>query len=185
MFLKLRHLIPFLADEEKNYHIIRLIFGVLVLIGLVVSLLVIFILTEQTPEETTHLSSFATYAISDLLSIAGIFLQSDDLPLLSKLLRRLAHTVEFFVVGFFVAVTVLLWLKERVGLAKSRNYALGICIGLSLFDQTHKLFVIGREFDVIDLIFDAAGYLSALFLVLAIYKAKESRKARINESSSE
>lgn len=154
------------------------------LIGLVVSLLVIFILTEQTPEETTHLSSSVAYAVSDLLSNVGVFLQSDDLLLLSRLLRRLAHTVEFFVVGFFVAVTVLLWLKERVGLAKSRNYALGICIGLSLFDQTHKLFVIGREFDVIDLIFDAAGYLSALFLVLAIYKAKESRKARINESSS-
>lgn len=154
-------------------------------VGLGTSFLIIFILTEQTSEETIRLSSSMVYVVSNLLSNVGISLQSYDLAILSKLLRRLAHTVEFFVVGFFVAATVLLWLKERVGLAKSRNYALGICIGLSLFDQTHKLFVVGREFDVIDLIFDAAGYLSALFLVLAIYKARKSRKARINESSSE
>lgn len=149
----------------------------LVLVGLGTSLLVIFLLTEQTPEETTQLSSFVAHGIYSALSFIGISLQPDSLPLLNKLLRRLAHTAEFFVVGFFVALAVLLWFKRRLGLVKCRNLALGICVGLSLFDQTHKLFVVGREFDVLDLAFDAAGYLLALLVVMMLHRAiKDKRK---------
>lgn len=147
------------------------------LLGLTISFFAVFVLTEQTPEDTAHLSSFVTYGISELLSIVGFSLQSDDLFVLNKLLRRLAHTIEFFIVGTFASVTVLLWFKERLELPRCRNIALGICIALSLFDQTHKLFVVGREFDVIDLIFDAAGYLLALFFIEAVYRAL-SEKAK-------
>lgn len=148
-----------------------------VLVGLGISLLIIYLLTEQTPEETTQLSSFVAHGIYSALSFIGISLQPDSLPFLNKLLRRLAHTAEFFVVGFFVALAVLLWFKRRFGSVKCRNLALGICVGLSLFDQTHKLFVVGREFDVLDLAFDAAGYLLALLVVMMLYRVvKDKRK---------
>ena len=38
----------------------------------------------------------------------------------------------------------------------------------SLFDQTHKMFVLGREFDACDLGFDALGYLAAIALAIGI-----------------
>lgn len=44
----------------------------------------------------------------------------------------------------------------------------GICPAYSLFDQIHKLFVPGREFDAMDLGFDAMGYMAACALVFCI-----------------
>ena len=44
--------------------------------------------------------------------------------------------------------------------------AAGICVLASLFDQTHKLFVPGREFDAEDLLFDLLGYSTAIAFVL-------------------
>ena len=43
--------------------------------------------------------------------------------------------------------------------------AAGVCALASLFDQTHKIFVPGREFDAGDLLFDFAGYALAMLLV--------------------
>lgn len=43
--------------------------------------------------------------------------------------------------------------------------AAGICVLASLFDQTHKLFVPGREFDAGDLLFDLLGYSTAIAFV--------------------
>ena len=40
------------------------------------------------------------------------------------------------------------------------------CAACSVGDQVHKIFVPGRHFDVIDLGFDAAGYVIAMLLVL-------------------
>ena len=42
----------------------------------------------------------------------------------------------------------------------------GLCVLASLFDQTHKLFVPGREFDAGDLLFDLLGYSTAIAFVL-------------------
>lgn len=42
------------------------------------------------------------------------------------------------------------------------------CAACSVGDQVHKIFVPGRHFDMIDLGFDAAGYITAMLLVLLI-----------------
>lgn len=54
--------------------------------------------------------------------------------------------------------------------------AVAFCALCSLADQTHKLFVPGRHFDLIDLGFDAAGYLVARALVLAAMRAARAMK---------
>ncbi|MFR3925262.1 MAG: VanZ family protein [Collinsella sp.] len=43
---------------------------------------------------------------------------------------------------------------------------IALCAACSVGDQVHKIFVPGRHFDVIDLGFDAAGYVIAMLLVL-------------------
>ena len=81
-------------------------------------------------------------------------------------IRRVAHTVEFFFVGLFASTTVAC-LGECLPCARFR-YALAalFCAVCSVGDQVHKIFVPGRHFDMIDLGFDAAGYVTAMLLVL-------------------
>ena len=81
-------------------------------------------------------------------------------------IRRVAHTVEFFFVGLFASL-VAVCLGECLPCARFRYVlALLFCAVCSVGDQVHKIFVPGRHFDMIDLGFDAAGYVTAMLLVL-------------------
>ena len=81
-------------------------------------------------------------------------------------IRRVAHTVEFFFVGLFASLAAVC-LDKRVSPARLRCVpVLAFCAVCSVGDQVHKIFVPGRHFDVIDLGFDAAGYVVAMLLVL-------------------
>lgn len=93
--------------------------------------------------------------------------------------RRLAHVAEFASVGLFSALVAVSWLGVRRrpeaawGTHRLIAVTLLFCVAASLFDQTHKLFVPGRHFDVLDLPFDAAGYLMggvAVFGVRALVR---------------
>lgn len=52
------------------------------------------------------------------------------------------------------------------GMTESTNPAASTVQPGRVGDQVHKIFVPGRHFDVIDLGFDAAGYVTAMLLVL-------------------
>ena len=81
-------------------------------------------------------------------------------------IRRVAHTVEFFFVGLF-ASSAAVCLDKRMSLARLRCVPVMVfCAVCSVCDQVHKIFVPGRHFDVVDLGFDAAGYVVAMLLVL-------------------
>ena len=85
--------------------------------------------------------------------------------------RRWAHVPEFFVQGIFLFGAAALWPQARgraSGLRVRLGMALLACVACSLFDQVHKEFVPGREFDARDLIFDAMGYALALLVVVAV-----------------
>ena len=80
--------------------------------------------------------------------------------------RRVAHTVEFFFVGLFAAVIVVCFSRRPWSVCSRCVPVLLFCAVCSVGDQVHKIFVPGRHFDVIDLGFDAAGYVTAMLLVL-------------------
>lgn len=106
---------------------------------------VTFALTEQAPEET--------------LALSGV--------------RIWAHVPEFFLQGLFLFGGAALWPHAvRGGRAASTRVRYGVallaCAACSLFDQVHKAFVPGREFDARDLLFDALGYLLAMVVVLVL-----------------
>lgn len=83
-------------------------------------------------------------------------------------IRRVAHTVEFFFVGLFASLAAVC-LDKRMSPARLRCVpVLAFCAVCSVGDQVHKIFVPGRHFDVIDLGFDAAGYVVAMLLVLLV-----------------
>ena len=80
--------------------------------------------------------------------------------------RRVAHTVEFFFVGLFASVVVVCFSRRPWSVCSRCVPVLLFCAVCSVGDQVHKIFVPGRHFDVIDLGFDAVGYVTAMLLVL-------------------
>lgn len=178
----------------------------------------IFMLTEQTPDRTTDISSRVEQVLvqerspsaehapvdSETQSVdsGGVSQEGFEAPAVSIAefsaallpyslidgalsivgVRVWAHTAEFFCLGFFVALSVRLWTFERVGgFFRRHPILLSLCISAvcSLFDQTHKLFVPGREFDPRDLLFDAMGYMIAVLLVAMAHRcASALRGAR-------
>lgn len=169
---------------------VKHIVGWISVVLLVVTLASIWMLTEQNVEQTSSLSESTARAVegqaADVRPDAAQESQAGDAagdadsttgaihpdPLapvrlwMGANIRRVAHTVEFFFVGLFASATAAC-LSECLPCARFRYVlALLFCAVCSVGDQVHKIFVPGRHFDIIDLGFDAAGYVTAMLLVL-------------------
>lgn len=169
---------------------VKHIVGWISVVLLVVTLASIWMLTEQNVEQTSSLSESTARAVegraADVRPDAAQESQAGDAvegadsttatihpdPLapvrmwMGTNIRRLAHTVEFFFVGLFASLAVVC-LDKRVSPTRLwRVSVLAFCVVCSVGDQVHKIFVPGRHFDVVDLGFDAAGYIAAMLLVL-------------------
>lgn len=169
---------------------VKHIVGWISVVLLVVTLASIWMLTEQNVEQTSSLSESTARAVegqaADVRPDAAQESQAGDAagdadsttgaihpdPLapvrlwMGTNIRRVAHTVEFFFVGLFASATAAC-LSECLPCARFRYVlALLFCAVCSVGDQVHKIFVPGRHFDIIDLGFDAAGYVTAMLLVL-------------------
>lgn len=166
------------------------IVGWISIVLLVVTLTSIWMLTEQSVEQTSSLSESTAHVVEgqsasvqpetagetqagdaagDADSTTGAVHPDPLAPVrlwMGANIRRVAHTVEFFFVGLFASATVAC-LGECLPCARFRYVlALLFCAVCSVGDQVHKIFVPGRHFDMIDLGFDAAGYVVAMLLVL-------------------
>lgn len=171
---------------------VKHIVGWISVVLLVVTLASIWMLTEQNVEQTSSLSESTARAVegqsvSVQSETAGETQAGDAVgdadsttatvhpdPLapvrlwMGANIRRVAHTVEFFFVGLFASATAAC-LGECLPCARFRYIlALLFCAVCSVGDQVHKIFVPGRHFDMIDLGFDAAGYVTAMLLVLLV-----------------
>lgn len=171
---------------------VKHIVGWISVVLLVVTLASIWILTEQNVEQTSSLSESTARAVEgraadvqpgtagetqagdaagDADSAATVAHPDPLAPVrlwMGANIRRVAHTVEFFFVGLFASATVAC-LGECLPCARFRYVlALLFCAVCSVGDQVHKIFVPGRHFDMIDLGFDAAGYVTAMLLVLLV-----------------
>lgn len=169
---------------------VKHIVGWISVVLLVVTLASIWILTEQNVEQTSSLSESTARAVegraADVRSDAAQESQAGDAvegadsttaavhpdslaPVrrwMGANIRRVAHTVEFFFVGLFASL-VAACLDKRVSPTRLRCVSvLAFCAVCSVGDQVHKIFVPGRHFDMIDLGFDAVGYVTAMLLVL-------------------
>lgn len=171
---------------------VKHIVGWISVVLLAVTLASIWILTEQNVEQTSSLSESTARAVegraADVRSDAAQESQAGDAaegadstiatvhpdPLapvrlwMGANIRRVAHTVEFFFVGLFASLAAVC-LDKRVSPTRLRCVPLlAFCAVCSVGDQVHKIFVPGRHFDMIDLGFDAAGYVVAMLLVLLV-----------------
>ena len=171
---------------------VKHIVGWISVVLLVVTLASVWMLTEQNVEQTSSLSESTARAVegraADVRPDAAQESQAGDAvgdagsttatvhpdPLapvrlwMGANIHRVAHTVEFFFVGLFASLAVVC-LDKRVSPTRLwRVPVLAFCAVCSVGDQVHKIFVPGRHFDMIDLCFDAAGYVTAMLLVLLV-----------------
>ena len=171
---------------------VKHIVGWISVVLLVVTLASIWMLTEQNVEQTSSLSESTARAVEgqsvsvqsetagetqagDAVGDAGSTTATVHLDPLAPVrlwmganIRRVAHTVEFFFVGLFASLAAVC-LDKRVSPTRLRCVPLlAFCAVCSVGDQVHKIFVPGRHFDMIDLGFDAAGYVVAMLLVLLV-----------------
>lgn len=171
---------------------VKHIVGWISVVLLVVTLASIWTLTEQNVEQTSSLSESTARVVegraADVRPDAAQESQAGDAvegadsttatvhpdPLapvrlwMGANIRRVAHTVEFFFVGLLASATVAC-LGECLPCARFRYVLAALfCAVCSVGDQVHKIFVPGRHFDMIDLGFDAAGYVTAMLLVLLV-----------------
>ena len=86
--------------------------------------------------------------------------------------RNAAHVVEFGLVGLLASLGALCLVEPRCerGGKPLLVATVTFCAACSLVDQTHKLFVPGREFEWFDLLLDAFGYLGAIVLVFYSFR---------------
>ena len=127
----------------------------------------IFALTVQSPQGTMDLSVGFAGTVARAFGAGG----APD----QFLVRKFGHTIEFFGLGCAIALCTIAWTDDSMRWQDRLAVAAAICVGNSLFDQTHKLFVAGREFDVLDLPFDIAGYSLAIALVFGIWLLLRNR----------
>ena len=144
------------------------------------ALAAIYTLTEQSSRDTMALTESTVHGVAAIAGGAagGAGQAAQDLSGWVGPARRAAHVVEYLVVGALSALTAVLWLGERLLPRVLVALTLGFCFVASLLDQTHRLFVPGREFDALDLALDAAGYLAAAGAVLLAWRLSRHRGRR-------
>ncbi|MDO9630020.1 MAG: VanZ family protein [Acholeplasmataceae bacterium] len=109
-------------------------------------------------------SGFVVNTVQSTLTIFGIYMNTD---ILSIIIRKSAHFVEFFILG-------LLWYQFLKELETNNKlvkwYAIIFCLVTALIDESIQLFSDGRAFQLTDIAIDLFGSSMAIFsLVFASY----------------
>ena len=123
------------------------------IIILVLWMLVIFLLSNQTGSESTSLSDKV---------ICSIFNNCNP-ETYSFIIRKLAHFILYFILGIFTIINFEINKENMI-------YALLICIIYAFTDEIHQMFINNRSGEVRDIIIDSLGSLSSILL---IYKFKK------------
>lgn len=147
----------------------------------------IFALTAMSPEGTTSMSGAVSDLVEASTGVTQVVVPPGSEPdartaLMAQVtnVRKWAHAVEFAALGLAAFWMTRSWTEGSSARGRDLRAALwaaAACAAYSLLDQTHKLFVPGREFDPTDLPFDALGYASAIgaACLVAKWRSKRSR----------
>ncbi len=132
---------------------------------------IIFILSAQTTDVSNQVSKGFGRRLAELLMPICV----DDFSQLSHvqlerynvILRKLAHLMEYFVLGV-LSVMSLSYMKCKYKVP----IGLIICILLACIDEFHQLFVNGRTGQVGDVIIDSVGALAGIIIFCIVLKNK-------------
>lgn len=135
---------------------LRFFFGVITAL----LLLLIFSRSAKTASESSAESTWVLELVKRLIPGVGM-----------KLIRKLAHFTEYFILG------VLLWLDCCL-LQKSRwILPLGVGLAVASADEFFQTFIPGRSGQLTDVLIDGSGVLFAVALLYLLAWARRRKKA--------
>lgn len=126
------------------------------LIILIIWMIIIFIMSSFDANASSNQSGIIVNFISNLFHI-------NDIELLSFIIRKMAHFVEYFILGILL-INCLIDYNKKLYL----GYVIGILYAIS--DECHQLFVSGRSGQVRDIIIDVVGLILGIILIRFVKK---------------
>ena len=129
------------------------------IIILILWMILIFILSNQTGSESQNLSdTFISKTICN-------FINNCNPDIYSFIVRKLAHFTIYFILGIF---SVINFKNDKEGLTN----ALIICITYAFFDEIHQMFINNRSGEVRDVLIDS---ISSLLSIILVYRIRKKR----------
>lgn len=160
--------------------------GITVVLGLLIigCYIMIFMFSADSAEESSAVSQKVTEMLMRIYR--AIFEENSSnvshgassgvniTELLEKLVRKLAHFIEYMMLGSLSYLLSYLWIKKR-------RYCVAVII-IQLFvsaglDEMHQSFVPGRYASFWDVLLDLVGGMTGILLVIGIIKLKKTKKS--------
>ena len=123
------------------------------IIILILWMLVIFLLSNQTGSESTGLSD----------KLICSMMSNCNPDIYSFIVRKIAHFIIYFILGIFTIMNFKLSKENIIN-------ALLICVIYAFSDEIHQMFINNRSGELRDIIIDSIGSLSSILL---FYKLKK------------
>lgn len=87
------------------------------------------------------------------------------IEVLHTIIRKLAHFSEYFILGIIMVLNVYQYLKEPKYFV---SFSIGLCLLISITDETIQTFVDGRSGNIIDVGIDSSGFLLSILIMTII-----------------
>lgn len=116
----------------------------------------IFVMSSFDATSSSNQSNFIVDIITSIINIK-------DIGLLSLIIRKLAHFIEYFILGILVINFITRYDKKII-------IAILLCIIYATSDEIHQIFVPGRSCQIIDIMIDSLGSIMGIYLCKLITK---------------
>lgn len=125
-------------------------------------MVIIFTMSSFNSIESANQSNYIVNIISNVLNI-------NNIELLNLIIRKLAHYIEYLILGILV---INMFIKNNI----PQSYLISIifCIIYATSDEIHQLFVPGRACQIKDILIDSIGSITGIYLYKLISKRKKS-----------
>lgn len=120
----------------------------------------IFVMSSFDATSSSNQSNFIVGIITSIINIK-------DTGLLSLIIRKLAHFIEYFILGILVINFITRYDKKII-------IAILLCIIYATSDEIHQIFVPGRSCQITDIMIDSLGSIMGIYLYKLITKKCKS-----------
>lgn len=123
---------------------------------------IIFTMSSFNSIESANQSNYIVNIISSVLNI-------NNIELLNLIIRKLAHYIEYLILGILV---INMFIKNNI--PKSYLISIIFCIIYAISDEIHQIFTPGRACQIKDILIDSIGSITGIYLYKLISKRKKS-----------